>query len=760
MKNDLAEILSAFSSQTLNFIVSYRGLSIPQKNKVAVVAALTNFFQDPRQIKDTEAMLAPAHRAVVNLILQQDGEASLTVIRKHLLRANLIDIKDRNDYSSKYHSPDHKATHSRHLEDIMANLLARGLVFARRENPAGNTSTVLDFSLSDVYIIPDTIRKHLKPPPAEPPWSPEAAKPPARINESSARSFQRDLYLYWSYIRQNQVELTAKGLIPKRHLVALNNSLLVREEIKTGQGEDSFNRLLFMRAVLVTLDLLEESGRLLIAKSDASFFSLDPLKRIRITLDTYKNIQGMNEIQWLHRITSYYQPIVPAPKFLLAARQAILTELKPLKGWIKLASLVKRMEDHNYEFLFPRRLNSSSYYKPIVYNGNVNPAGWDFPGIFSDDDGWNKIEANLIRTTICEFLFWMGLVDLGHSHPESEDSDVFRLTAAGEWLLAGGSPPKIPQESGQVVVQPDFTITAFDPVSDAVLHQLEQFSQRISAERAVVFRLTQQSVYTGQKNDWQADRIQSTLESLTGQPLPQNVARSLNEWQIWHERIRIRPDLIILQAADPQDLLLLSRDEELSPWLTEQPVPGTSILPSNLDPHQLLSLLAKQMWLPEVIYSETGLPSRSIEVHPDGRLTYLALVPNLYLTSFLARFAEAEDNLYRITRASVRKAIASKMTAPEILKELAKVAAGPIPPELEKKILAWSGHFGHAHLEEALLLRFKDEKTLKDLLQDPDLQEMLRPLQPSEVKVTVKIKLSDRQRLLQLLEERGIDLHS
>jgi hypothetical protein len=56
MKNDLAEILSAFSSQTLNFIVSYRGLSIPQKNKVAVVAALTNFFQDPRQIKDTEAM--------------------------------------------------------------------------------------------------------------------------------------------------------------------------------------------------------------------------------------------------------------------------------------------------------------------------------------------------------------------------------------------------------------------------------------------------------------------------------------------------------------------------------------------------------------------------------------------------------------------------------------------------------------------------------------------------------------------------------
>jgi hypothetical protein len=486
MKNELVEILNAYNSQTLNLIISYRAIPLSQKNKTTVIDALSTHFQDRRQIAEMEALLSPAQREVVNLILQRSGKASLVTIRQRLLRAGLIDSNSENSYSSYYHYPDHKAKNSRYLSDIMANLLACGLVFAWREKPAPTSAAMLDLNLSDVYVIPASIRKHLTPPPPEPPWVPKAAKTPAQLLESSARSFQRDLFLYWSFIRQEPLKLTNKGRIPKRQLVALNNTLLVREEIGTGQGEDDFHRLFILRTLLITQGLLEDGFSFIRTKSDASFFHLDPQERIQKTLQAYLHMVWWNEIVWTHPVQSYLQALTPTPKRILEARQAILDQLKPVQGWITLAEFTARMAEYNYEFLFQRKVSGSTYYsRNNIYSGNINPGGWDFPGIYSEEDGWSKVEANFIRTTICEFLFWMGLVDLGYSDAALEQPDVFRLTPVGEWLLSGGPPPDIPKDSGQVIVQPDFTITAFDPVSDAVLHQLEQFAQRISAERAL-----------------------------------------------------------------------------------------------------------------------------------------------------------------------------------------------------------------------------------------------------------------------------------
>jgi hypothetical protein len=761
MRNELADILNAYNSQTLSLIISYLGFSLIQKNKQTMVEVLSVHFQDRKQIAEMEALLSPAQREVVNLILQRNGKASMITIRQRLLRAGFIDANSENSYSTNYHYPDHKAKNSRYLSDIMANLLARGLVFAWRATPGISNAAMLDMNLSDVYVIPASIRKHLAPPPPEPPWVPKAAKAPAKIMESSARSFQRDLFLYWSYIRQNNIELTNKGLIPKRHLVPLNNTLLVREEIRTGDGENDFHRLFIIRSLLITLDLLDYGFDFIRTKADAAFFHHDPKERILKTLQAYRQMAWWNEIVWTYPVKSYLQLLTPAPKRILEARQAILDQLKPVQGWITLAEFTARMAEYNYEFLFQRQVTGSNYYnRNNIYSGNINPGGWDFPGVYSEEDGWDQVEANFIRITICEFLFWMGLVDLGYSDASLEQPDVFQLTPVGKWLLSGDTPPNFPKDSGQVIVQPDFTITAFDPVSDAVLHQLEQFAHRISAERAAVYRLTQQSVYTGQKNGWDATRISSTLEELTGQTLPQNVARSLTEWQSWHERIRIRPDMVVLQTADPQDLLMLVKDQEISTWFKKQPVPGTVILPPGLEPRALMDSLAKHAWLPEVVFPTNEMPVRSITIHPDGRLTFNVRAPDLYLKSYLARFADAEEDGYRITKNSVKRALAGKLDAPKILNALAHISTNKIPPDLEKKIMAWSGHYGSARLEETMLLRLRDEKALKDLLQDPDLSALLHPIQPAEMSVTVKVKTSDRQRLIQLLEERGIDLHS
>jgi hypothetical protein len=757
MKNELEKTLANYSIKTLNSIVEYRGIDPGQANKETIIKLLASFMADRKQIQKMEEQLSPVQKAVLHVLLNRSGKASYNTIQKHLLKKELINVSGKpNLYRNE---PSHKASQSGDLDSVMANLLARGLVFSGTEREPGMPPGTLTFSRVSIYTIPEPVRKHLKPPPPEPPWTPPEANAPARIIEGSARTFQRDLYLYWSFVRQNPVEMTTKGNIQKRILVALNNTLLVREEIKKGQGEEDFHRLMFIRTVLLTLGLIDDQGPLLQAKADASFFEMDPLQRIRTTHDAYLRFNRLNEIKWLARVRQYFQMVEPAPMLVLDARQAVVNQLKHLKGWVPITALVERMADDDYEFLFTRRLSPNNYYnqKYHAYSAQYNPAGWEFPDIYSDDTGWKMIEARFIEMVVRDFLFWMGLVDLGYSSSDAKAPDVFRLTPVGAWLLAGGPAPEIPTERGQIIVQPDYTVTAFDPVSDAVLHKLDQFAQRISAERAVVYRLTQGSVYAGQKKGWDAAQIKRTLEDLTEQPLPQNVARSLDEWQSWHERIRIRPNLTVLTAADPQDLENLALNKELGKYFLEKPVSGAAILPAESDA-EVIRLLIEYHWMPEIIPPDAGPPAKSVRINADGQLIFKVPAPDLYLKAFLARFAEPDSSGYRITRTSIRKAIASGIKAPQILQDLQYVADAAIPAEIQRIIQAWSGHFGSAAVQDVLLLQFKDPKVLKELLVDPELHDLLTPLQPEEISSTVKVRPEDRQRLIRLLEERGIDL--
>src|SRR5678815_4724487 len=107
----------------------------------------------------------------------------------------------------------------------------------------------------------------------------------------------------------------------------------------------------------------------------------------------------------------------------------------------------------------------------------------------------------------------------------------------GRWVLGLGPPPAIQAEGGRVIVQPNLHIVALDPVADATLVELDQFAERLSAERAVEYRLTRASVYAGQQAGWDVPRIKTYLRGHTRAELPGNVERTLDEWQAQHERI-------------------------------------------------------------------------------------------------------------------------------------------------------------------------------------------------------------------------------
>ena len=103
--------------------------------------------------------------------------------------------------------------------------------------------------------------------------------------------------------------------------------------------------------------------------------------------------------------------------------------------------------------------------------------------------------------------------------------------------------------------------------------KLDEFSERVQAERAIKYRLTRQSVYNAQKHGWNAAKIVEALVEMSqadnGSPaqenpsLPQNVVRTLQEWQALHERITIHRRAGLLQAADRELLARLAEAPQI-----------------------------------------------------------------------------------------------------------------------------------------------------------------------------------------------------
>ena len=97
-------------------------------------------------------------------------------------------------------------------------------------------------------MVPEAVRRHSACRAAR--WPvPKASAPVAATPAlaGSARTFQRDLYLYWSYVRDNGVRLTQKDEVQKTDLKKLNATLLVRETLGKGEGELDHLRLRFLR---------------------------------------------------------------------------------------------------------------------------------------------------------------------------------------------------------------------------------------------------------------------------------------------------------------------------------------------------------------------------------------------------------------------------------------------------------------------------------------------------------------------------------
>ncbi|MEW5989703.1 MAG: helicase-associated domain-containing protein, partial [Chloroflexota bacterium] len=530
------------------------------------ITRLVPALRDEQRIRRNLAGLNEVEKLAVGIIHEQGDEMASDHLRSLLTHEGVlktapaaakvfVGYRQVDWYEGNPHYKGQPA-----YEDLMAGLALKGLVLSRE--PLRQDRGVIEWTPGQVLFIPAFIARHLPAAPAQPAGSLDKGEPPF-VLPGSARNFQRDLSHYARFLRrQKELPLTSQGLVYKKTLKEVAAGLSFPVDLGSGKAEEENGRLFFLRRLLPHLGLAEaEWNRLLPSALDENFWKLGPSQRVQKTFETWRDGVVWNELRQLAYYERGSDRTADAPPALSASRQAILRHVKGLgSGWIRLPDLIAHIRRKDYGFLFAKRKYDSyggwgRYNDSTPYSQSNNPLGMGFGGIQSEVDGWNKVEAGFINHVIAGPLFWMGLVDLGYKGEPAADLNgtapalAYHLTDMGAWLLGLRGQVEIShQQSGGLVVQPNFEILVMEPIADEVLLVLDQFAESKGGDRVLTYELTRASVYRGQRHEWPVGRIIPYLESSAKQPLPANVRRTLEEWEALHQRIIIRRRVNLAQT--------------------------------------------------------------------------------------------------------------------------------------------------------------------------------------------------------------------
>jgi hypothetical protein len=355
---------------------------------------------------------------------------------------------------------------------------------------------------------------------------------------------------------------------------------------------------------------------------------------------------------------------------------------------------------------------------------------------------------------LVEPLHWMGLVDVGYT---DERPVAYRLTQVGEWVLGLGHEVTIPEAEGKVIVQPNFEMFALDPISDLTLAKLDEFADRMTAERAIKYRLTRESVYRAQRNGWTAAQIMDTLNGMSDTPLPQNVARTMQEWQAIHERIKIHQHSSLLQAENSELIEQLIQNPRVKASLSTRTDETTVLIaPRQGETDELVRSLQASGYPPARTRSANEPLRPALTIDEMGQLHFTIALPSIYLYAQITPFTGRDERgRYFLTQSAVQEAIAGGMAVSDILGRLHKLHLGPLPRWVEIKVRAWGHYYGDAAVQTVTLVQFKDAKTLEEILAEPEMEGIVSAFAPDQDKALALVT-GDVEALRRVFAERNI----
>jgi len=731
MRDEIDELLESYHGNTLMEMCREAGLDVTDSGgkrllRKAVAAQMRARYFTRERVLGSLARLSERERGVLDRLLIRGGAAPTKVLRRDALRAGLVAREEESSpRGGRSYEGDPQRVDSARFFDVVARLTLHGLVFSRNAMAVGSSAPLkYQFHPSAAVFVPESIRRYLPTPQALQLTTP--GPEPDHIEHGDSTALLRDLYIYWDYVRQNETPLLRNELVGKRSLKAIND-LLIRPDpaMETASDELEVGRLCLLRWLLWGLRLVKPEGRRLratdaLASRDGSFWKWSRVQQVHACLGLWSK---MDLIPGWGGEIDYFGPR-PAH-----ARQTLMDILRtqPAGVWQELNELVESATDWDPGFLLADHAMLEDH-EGSYYYGYTD--GAHFSGLADSlRVEFAEAERRFVEQTVVDFLFELGMVDLG----DAAGKRVYRLTELGHALLSGKEAPPSMSEGAKLIVQPNFQILAMGPVSLDRLSYLDLFAEREQADRGVfTYRLSRESLYAALQRGVSVPEVVGFLEQATGVELPQNVRRSMEEWGAHHERIVFRTGVSLMQAADSDLLDRLMGDPHLGKYLVRTVSPEIAEVRPGVE-RPLVAGLVELGVFPAISGAEPEAADQSVFVREDGSIEAVHAVPGLHLRRRLDRVAEAVGpGRWQLTERSVRRAGGSRERVVQILEDLAALHRGELPASVQERVRAWGGYYGDAAVQTLTLIEFQGTATLEALRADPELGRYLLPFAAGE----------------------------
>ncbi len=591
------------------------------------------------------------------------------------------------------------------------------------------------------------------------------------------RTLQRALYLYWSLVAslREGLALVNNGLLSRSALrqvmeqVGSMGPMNAKPQHELIRVESDAPYLLFLRLLLMRLQLLQERQGVIYAVAAASFFELPFSVRARRCYKIWQDTPFWNEMLYLPdvNVRPGPSPLDPPHEEVMRARQTTVERIEHERMgiWHPLSTFIARTKLYAPYLLFPRQ------YGPRAerYMSGSNPYSWDFRlrrGWLTHREGWHMVEGGFIRTVIAGPLHWLGVTEI-----DSEDGTTsFRLSPGSLFLLSDVQLKGDELPTGRLIVQPNFELVILAPISEALLVKLDRFAERVSLEHIAQYRITKASVTHAIQTGLHAEAIKEILERAAGGDIPQNVQYSLVEWERQARRVEMWQSATLLEVDDAVLLDTLFDDEETRPLLGRRLAPQLAEVAAHNLP-AIQGLLWRRDYLPSLVSAPTqdtvsdngrfALREPQWRLHDDGLLQPFYAVVDLYLMAEIKRFSQHDDTTgwRRITSSALRSAREVGISLEYIVRFLQQYCEGGVPASFLIRLKLWGGGYDSQQsisVEHAPMLRLSSP-VLQDLQADAE----LAPLLGSEIEQQsrlIRVQPDDLEHVMTLLRERGFTI--
>jgi hypothetical protein len=334
-------------------------VTLHEQNKREHIRVLVPFLFTAKAVRIGWEKLGRREREAMAAIQRAGGDVSTGRLKQQLVRQRVIQLQEKQKYYSSYASTniflsERNRTDFKH---IIGRLIASGLVCGRGVvNSNYSTRTKIYYDNPKTVYIPQKIQ-HLLPEP--PPLDVQhfELKNLSRIDKSSARTFQRDLYLYWSTVRAEPLKLTNEQRLYQKDLRRVNAALQQPEALGR-KDELGLPRMIFMRRLMASIGILQQKAKSVTALEHPKFLSQNPTTRVQRTFEQWRDGHFWNEVLSIPNIRPYNigTRLDDVPEQISQARKIVLDHVIALhqEGWVSLEMLVDSMRIGDYDCLLPR----------------------------------------------------------------------------------------------------------------------------------------------------------------------------------------------------------------------------------------------------------------------------------------------------------------------------------------------------------------------------------------------------------------------